>query len=222
MERLAYSFTKFSWPNIKYIANTRPIDSFLISLKKLAIRFQEALGKHVDKKNGVYPTRIPPRIASNLSYCALVAKESVWNLSNDIAFTSSINCIIMHSASSISFNKFFRYTCISLITAGACLKASSPNVHALGDKFCVASCSDASGNDRRCDSQQHPPYRRVTRALFRQWPRPRKLHLLILPDVCIRLRQSRDSHRLSRILDYRSQIPELGVELDKGKVFTAH
>ena len=64
-----------------------------------------------------------------------MANTSAWNLSNDIVFTSCINWSIFPPASSRSLNKFFRHSCISFITAGACSKASSPNVHTLGDNY---------------------------------------------------------------------------------------
>ena len=89
----------------------------------------------MDKKDGVHPTAIPPRIASDLSYCAFVAKTSAWNLTNDIVFTSCINWNIFPLTSSGSFDNYFRYSCISLINAGVCSKASSPNVPTLGDKY---------------------------------------------------------------------------------------
>ena len=49
--------------------------------------------------------------------------------------------------------------------------------------FCITSRSDARGNSRRRDSQQHPPYRWISGELVRQRPGPGKPHLLILLDV---------------------------------------
>ena len=63
--------------------------------------------------------------------------------------------------------------------------------------FRVTGRSDARGNGGRRDSQQNPPYRRISGTLVRQWPRPRKQHLLILLDACICFRPSWDPHRLS-------------------------
>ena len=68
------------------------------------------------------------------SLCALVARTSAWNLSSDMVFTSCINCNIMPPAFSLSFSRFFRYTWISFIFAGACSKTSSPSLHTAGDK----------------------------------------------------------------------------------------
>ena len=72
----------------------------------------------------------------------------------------------------------------------------TPLQHSL---LCITSCSDARGNDGRCNSQQHPPYRWISRALS--------------VDI--------DESRFC-ILHHWSQIPKHRVKLDVGKVLTAH
>ena len=62
------------------------------------------------------------------------------------------------------------------------LHPSTPFQHSF---FCIKSCSDARDNGRRCDYQQHPPYRWISRALVRQRPGPGKPRLLVLFHVCI-------------------------------------
>ena len=88
--------------------------------------------------------------------------------------------------------------------------------------LCITSCSVARGNDGRCDSQKHPPYRWISRALVRQRPGPGKPRLLVLFRVCVGFWQEWDSHCRSCIFHYWSQIPKLRVKLDVGKVLTAH